>query len=490
MNDNVTMLQCFEWYLTEDGTFWEKVKEISPSFSRMGITQVWLPPAYKGMAGIHDVGYGVYDMYDLGEFDQKGTVRTKYGTRAQYLEAVKALHESHLKVIADIVFNHRMGGDALEDTTAVENDPSNREEDETAPEHILSWTRFTFPGRKGRYSSFTWDHTCFDGTDWDQEGRRNAIYRFQNQAWDDEVDEENVNYDYLMGCDLDMSNPKVIQELHDWGKWYLDTVPLDGVRLDAVKHIRFTFFEDWIHDMETHVGHPLIAVGEYWNADCGTLLHYLDVNQNCLSLFDVALHYRFCQASSSSGSYDMGSILNDTLVHERPTNAVTFVDNHDTQPGQALSSFVSSWFKPLAYALILLRKDGVPCVFYGDLYGIPHDAIAPVDHLAGLIWLRAHGAYGEETDYLDDQDVIGWTRSGDADHPASGLAVLMSDGPGGTKQMLVSSVMAGKQLVDVIGGQPPVTLQRDGSGLFACGGGSLSVYVLQGLAERYQKEAE
>ena len=26
-----------------------------------------MPPAFKGIGGIHDVGYGVYDIYDLGE---------------------------------------------------------------------------------------------------------------------------------------------------------------------------------------------------------------------------------------------------------------------------------------------------------------------------------------------------------------------------------------------------------------------------------------
>ena len=41
-----------------------------------------------------DEGYAVYDLYDLGEFDQKGTVRTKYGTRHELEEAVAALHEN------------------------------------------------------------------------------------------------------------------------------------------------------------------------------------------------------------------------------------------------------------------------------------------------------------------------------------------------------------------------------------------------------------
>ena len=59
---------------------------------------MWLPPAYKGQAGVKDVGYGVYDTYDLGEFDQKGTVPTKYGTKDEYLAAVAALKAAGIDV--------------------------------------------------------------------------------------------------------------------------------------------------------------------------------------------------------------------------------------------------------------------------------------------------------------------------------------------------------------------------------------------------------
>ena len=38
------------------------------------------------------MGYGVYDLYDLGEFDQKGTIPTKYGTKQEYLDAVSYTH--------------------------------------------------------------------------------------------------------------------------------------------------------------------------------------------------------------------------------------------------------------------------------------------------------------------------------------------------------------------------------------------------------------
>jgi alpha-amylase len=39
--------------------------------SEIGVSAVWIPPAYKGTS-VYDVGYGTYDLWDLGEFDQKG----------------------------------------------------------------------------------------------------------------------------------------------------------------------------------------------------------------------------------------------------------------------------------------------------------------------------------------------------------------------------------------------------------------------------------
>ena len=82
---NNTMMQYFEWYLPSDSTLWNKLTKESKHLENIGITHVWLPPAYKAAGGIKDVGYGVYDLYDLGEFDQKGAIRTKYGTKEEYL---------------------------------------------------------------------------------------------------------------------------------------------------------------------------------------------------------------------------------------------------------------------------------------------------------------------------------------------------------------------------------------------------------------------
>ena len=89
----------------------------------------------------------------------------------------------------------------------------------------------------------------------------------------------------------------------------------------------------------------------------------------------------FHEISRGNGQFDMSRLFEGTLVDARPDLAVTFVDNHDTQPGQSLESWVDGWFKAAAYGLILLRAYGYPCVFYGDLYGIPSRRIGAVSEL-------------------------------------------------------------------------------------------------------------
>src|SRR6056297_735292 len=95
---NGVMMQYFHWYTAADGSLWKQMAKDSSELVDAGFTALWLPPAYKGAAGANDIGYGVYDLFDLGEFDQKGSVRTKYGTREEYLNGIKAAQEAGLQV--------------------------------------------------------------------------------------------------------------------------------------------------------------------------------------------------------------------------------------------------------------------------------------------------------------------------------------------------------------------------------------------------------
>jgi alpha-amylase len=485
---NGVFMQYFHWYLPPDGTLWNTLEQDAEAIAKAGFTALWLPPAYKANGGIYDVGYGVYDLFDLGEFDQKGTVRTKYGTKDEYLAAVKAAKNAGLEIYADVVFNHKMGGDAEEEVEAVPVDSDNRLAAIGGVEKIKVWTQFDFPGRGDKYSSMKWRWWHFDSVDHNmyQPGRY-QIYRFKDKSFQDKVELAHGNYDYLMGCDLDMTHPEVRGELKYWGEWTLDMVGVDGFRLDAIKHIHGDFFNDWLDHLEAHANRSLFAVGEYWTKDLGTLHWYLANTQGRLSLFDVPLHYNFYEASKAGGFYDMRKILDNTLMQQVPLLASTFVDNHDTQPLQALESPVESWFKPLAYALILLRAEGYPCVFHADYYGAhykdkgrdgnEHEIWIDChkEILNKLLFARKHFAYGPQYTYFDHEDVIGWTRLGNESHPRA-MAVIMSDGPSGSKWMEVGKPnTVFYDITEHI--QDPVQTNADGWGEFRCNGGSVSVWV-------------
>ena len=479
MTDNGLMMQYFEWYMKSEPALWVSLKKDAEKLAKSGVTSLWLPPAYKGAEGVKDVGYGVYDLYDLGEFDQKGTVRTKYGTKKEYLEAIKAAQAAGINVYADVVLNHKMGADEMEEVSAQEVNSANRYQMVGEGKTIGAWTKFNFPGRKGKYSDFKWNWTHFDGIDWDQDRLVSAIYKFSGKEWNNEVDLENENYDYLMGADIDFDNREVYEELVKWAVWYIETTGVDGFRLDAVKHIPASFYRDFLYSIREQTGKELFTVGEYWSGDINVLRQYLAGIKSEASLFDVPLHYNLYHCSKAGGAYDLRTIFDGTLVGTNPVKAVTFVDNHDTQPGQALESFVEDWFKPMAYALILLREGGYPCVFYGDYKGIPHSKVKSKKQLLDkLMKLRKAKAYGTQHDYFDDPDCIGWTREGDADHKDSGLAVVISDGKGGTKRMYIGRQFAGAHFSDIMGNAKyNIKIDDDGCGNFYVNRGAVAVWV-------------
>jgi len=485
---NGVMMQYFHWYSPDDGSFWNEVGRQADALAQAGFTALWLPPAYKGVGGSRDVGYGVYDLYDLGEFEQKGSIRTKYGTRQHYLQAIAALHAAGLHVYADTVLNHRIGGDATELTQATPFLQDDRLHPVGEMREVQAYTHFSFPGRRGQYSSFEWHWWHFDAVDYDAKTQEsNRVYLFEGKQFDDQVALEKGNFAYLMGCDLDFQSEEVRAELTRWGQWSLDVTGVDGFRLDAIKHISAWFFPAWLDEMERHSGKDLFVVGEYWSPDINTLHWYLNHMGSRMSVFDVPLHYNFHFASRSGGNYDMRRILDGTLMQQRPDQAVTFVENHDSQPLQALESVVEPWFKPLAYAMILLRREGYPCVFHADYYGAEYadrgrdgqtyQIVMPSHRslIDKFLYARRHYAHGPQYDYFDHWNRIGWTRLGDAEHP-NALAVLLSDGIGGGKWMEVGKPSA--KFVDLTEHvKEPVFTNDAGWGEFQCQGGSVSVWI-------------
>lgn len=477
------MFQFFEWNLAADGSLWRTLAETAPLLRDKGVTAVWFPPATKGHGGASDTGYGAYDLFDLGEFDQKGSVSTKYGTRDELLRAVEAVQAHGMDAYLDVVMNHRIGADENEDVEIVEVDPANRLAEVSDRYAIRAWSHYTFAGRGGAHSGLVWTHEHFNafGADANRPDLSGKIFRVAERSFSSDVDEENGNFDYLMGANVDLAREDVRDELVRWGSWLLETTQARGIRIDAAKHMSHSFAKEWLARVRaTQEGREIFAVGEYWSGSADALEKYLTATEGAMRLFDVPLHYRMRQAGELGRDYDLRTLLDDTLVSRNPLVAVTFVDNHDSQPGQALASPVSDWFKPIGYAFILLRTEGYPCVFFGDYFGndgsrgddqklLAHRAV-----IDAMLAARATHLYGDRKDYFETSTCVGWIVTGDAEHPGV-LAVAISTADACTLTMQTDR--PGLEFRDVTGAhEDTVRAGDDGHVDFPAPAGGVSVW--------------
>lgn len=478
---NGVMMQYFEWYMPNDGSLWRRLRDDAAHLASLGVSAVWVPPAYKGMTQ-DSVGYSPYDLYDFGEFDQKGTVRTKYGTRAEFQAAVQALHAQGVSVYLDTVLNHKAGADELERFYVVRVDEQDRTRELGEAYEMQGWTGFTFPGRAGKYSPFQWHWFHFSGLDYDAGRHEGGIFKIQGEGkeWCYAVDREKGNYDYLMFANIDYRHPDAVSEMLRWGCWAVQEFGLDGFRLDAVKHITRPFIRHFLDHVRARSARPLYAVGEFWKYRQEDLAAFLAEMDGRLELFDVPLHFSLHEASCQGAAYDLGSLMQGSLVQLSPTLSVTFVDNHDSQAGQALESPVQDWFKPAAYALILLQKEGYPCLFYGDYYGVGGQPAMHRGVIDTLLRVRRLRAWGEQRDYFDHRNTVGLVRAGDAEHPGSGLALLISNSDAGDKWMHVGAEHAGELWQEATGCCPGRTVRIDaeGNACFTVPAGKVAVWAL------------
>lgn len=486
---NGVIIQYFHWY--HSGDLWNELTENITYLKDLGFTAVWLPPAVKCSLGREGRGYDVYDLYDLGEFDQKGGVPTKYGTKDEYLKAVKEVQKAGISVYADIVLNHRMGGDEEEEITIHEVNSENRKEVLTGPLQAVAYTKFTFPSRKGKYSDFEWNYTCFSGIDSiNQNGEeRKGIFKIHNEystEWTKDVSHQLGNYDYLMGADVEYRNPEVVREMKNWIKWYLETTGVNGIRLDALKHISSNFLQDWISYIKNELNADFYILGEFWKDEAEKITFFSDKMNDLVSCFDAPLHYNFFTASKEGKYYDLSTILKGSFLEKKPVFSVSFVENHDTQQLQALESAVQSWFKPIAYAIILLSEEAYPCVFYPDLFGAEytdvkdgeeiHIVMPKLEMLPQLLKARQCFAHGEQVNYFDHPNCIAWLRKGTSEHP--GCIVIISNSEEGYKEIKLGTEYANATYTDFLE-QRKELVKTDGNGkaVFHVNPASVSVWV-------------
>jgi len=301
------ILQGFHWN-SANKRWWKFLCKKVDEIKRAGFNMVWLPPS---SASASKEGYLPHKLYLLDSF---------YGTKQELIELIKAFHEKKIKVLADIVLNHRVG--------------------------YSDWADFVEP---------VWgaDAVCKD------------------DEWPYAKGNPDTGDGFNAGRDIDHTKKYVRESIIKWMKFLKSDIGYDGWRYDYCKGYAGKFVK--IYNEATM---PYFSVGEIWtdlnidnpDAHRQILCNWLDSAKGNTAAFDFTTK-GLLQHAVKTGEYfrlqDKDGKLAG-LIGWWSARAVTFIDNHDTgpSPGNSQNHWPFPENKILEGYAYILTHPGVPCVYF------------------------------------------------------------------------------------------------------------------------------
>jgi alpha-amylase len=207
---------------------------------------------------------------------------------------------------------------------------------------------------------------------------------------------------------------------------------VQGYRIDDVKGLSTDFLRPFL---ETTPMAGKFAVAEYFDGSRILVNQWIfnpfGMNGRS-SAFDFPLKFVLNGVCNNAGRFDISQLDHAGLAGISPFNAVTFVENHDTDlnPGE---SMVSN--KALAYAYIL-TSEGYPCVYYRD-YDMGPDGFHLKPQIDKLIWIHEKLANGPTQPRFKDFNVFAYERLG-----APRLLAGLNNDPSGPRTITIASGFA------------------------------------------------
>ncbi len=324
-NGREVMIQGFHWTTDASTTKWyDVVKNNAANLQNAGFDAIWLPPPSKSTGGM---GYIPTVWYDLNNAQ---------GTQAQLVALITELHNKNIKVLADIVVNHRGG--------------------------TLGWYDFSTPS-------------------WNTPAQTWSICSNSNISASGQKGTGNPDYDpaqaglkspgttglFTAARDLDHSNVEVRNGIKTWMLWLKNEIGFDGWRYDFVHGFDGKYIKEY-NDATS----PYFSVGELLEGDRNRIVKWLDYTKGgtttaSSTAFDFATKSALQNAFNDNNlSYlKDGSGKASGLIGVWPDKAVTMLDNHDTGPvpyGQDLWIFPGS--KVLNGYAYILTHPGTPMVWW------------------------------------------------------------------------------------------------------------------------------
>ncbi len=394
-NRKRVVLQAFWWdYWHPNYQFgWANyLTELAPRLKSLGVDAVWIPPITKDNA--RNVGYSVFDHYDLGDKFQKGSLGTRLGDKDELLRMIAVMHANGIEVIQDVVLNHidnagSATGAGGQDLFALSNYNDGTTQGYKNFRYVsyvtpaTSETASNYLNRSGRWSK-SWPNFYPNQFNACCNNDINSI------LFGPDISFESSAYGQS-SCTSCFNPPQSSNYMRDqarqWMIWSKKQTGVDGYRFDAVKHFPAYIVEDLLYNTQFNAafangGSDMFAVGE-WVGGAGDLDNWANATQNRAGTFDFALRDGIYGIINGNGGFDMGSIPGRQQNNRFRT--VPFVNNHDTfrpqldaagnyigwNTGSELAPHIDP-FNPrlsVAYA-VACAVDGSPQIFFEDLFNV------------------------------------------------------------------------------------------------------------------------
>jgi alpha-amylase len=389
--------------------WWDHIAKQAQALRRAGFTAVLLPCPLKAAGGTFSDGFDVFDDYDLGSKDQRGTIPTRFGTREQLERCTAILRANGLDVYVELVENQRDGG----------ND--------------FKYRYVDADGRPGG-GRFAKDKGDFHPNVPQDPGVIDDSHHFGDDlAPINGVPKDHCRRGLLAGAD-----------------WLTRALDVQGYRIDDGKGVSTVFTRDLLNHGAVK---GKFAVGEVFDGSIDLVRGWIGNVNNQASAFDFPLRLNQLQKmTNNAGFFDMSQLDHAGLAGIDPFHAVTWVENHDTNEDNL--RIVQN--KPQAYAYIL-TSEGYPCVFYKD-YSTDPGSFGMKPIIDNLIFIHERIAGGATQQRFKTFDVFAYERLGGAHL----LVGLNNNGITAHRITVQTGFGAGVKLHDYTGHSGDV--QTDGSG--------------------------
>ena len=313
-------------------------------FTDLGVTALWLTPVLENDRPADGGKHSTYHGYATTDYYR---VEPRFGTNEEYKALVDECHKKGLKVVMDMIFNHC--GD------------------------YHPWAKHTRIDENGKtikdYPSKDWFNSPNYGLQ--------TSYKLTPvlDPYASKVDmKETVDGWFVPSMpDLNQRNPHVIKYLIQNSIWWIETVGIDGIRMDTYPYADRQAMADWMKVLNKEYPN-FNTVGETWVTEPAYTAAWQkdsklsDINSNLKTVMDFAFFDRLSQAKNEEtddwwkGWNRIYNSLCYDYLYTDPSSVMAFIENHDTD--RYLGNGKDSTALKQAYALLLTMKR-IPQLYYG-----------------------------------------------------------------------------------------------------------------------------